>query len=523
MGEVTGASDVRVLTVKAISALAGLTLLSSAASGQFVVRGTVVEADGRTGVAGTLVRIERGGVLVARALTAQSGAFVVPVTDSGGYTVRAQRIGFKPVMAEAIATTGLSTSPVVLRMAEHIETLSMVRVVRQERCGADIQRSPALQALWLEAVKALETAALAGHERRKPRVVRGYVRDLRTDAKTVLTDSSWTVTEDPRSYRSVPASVLATTGYVADVGDEYVYYAPDIHVLISESFLATHCFAMDAKLVDNGNRIGVRFRPSASVSRVDIEGVLWLDPASYELQELEYSYTRVPYGLRDRRIGGLVRFDRGANGRWFVSRWVIRMPLVAAVKKSDGPYAVLVEHRLVGFREEGAVIDWGGSVAVRPEPDTTALKDSTTTGVVLPASAAVAPAPSIPPETSSTRASSEALPPSRTQRDRPASRRSTLLTAEEIATSRQMTALEVIRDLRPDWLTPRYANFHIYIEGLRAQGWSALRDIGAASVSRIEMLSAAEATMRFGTLIGSGAMSAAGTGPNGAIVVTLRR
>jgi hypothetical protein len=148
-----------------------------------------------------------------------------------------------------------------------------------------------------------------------------------------------------------------------NVGGDYVYYAPDLEVLISDSFLATHCFAMDRKLTDMGNRIGVRLRPSPSVDRGDIDGVLWLDPASYQLQELEYSYTKVPYGLRDPRIGGLVRFDRSANGRWFVSRWMIRMPLVTVVERANVPNVITREHRLVGFREEGAVIDMAGSTA----------------------------------------------------------------------------------------------------------------------------------------------------------------
>jgi len=321
----------------------------------------VVEADGRTGVAGALVRIERGGVVVARALTAESGAFTVLATDSGQYTVRVQRIGFKPVVVEAIASA-VSGTPVVLRMAERIETLSLVRVLREERCGSDMNRTPDLQALWLEAVKALEAAAVAGHERGNPEAVHRFIRELRPDAKTAVAESTWTVVRDAGPYRSVPPSVLAATGYVASDGDEYVYYAPDIQVLISDSFLAAHCFAMDARLIDNANRIGVRFKPSESVDRGDIEGVFWLDPTSYELQELEYSYTRVPYGLRDRRIGGVVHFDRASNGRWFVRRWVIRMPRVAEVKRFNVPNEVRAEHRLIGFREEGAVIDWGSSL-----------------------------------------------------------------------------------------------------------------------------------------------------------------
>lgn len=511
--------------VKAISGVACLSLLLfSESAAQFTVRGTVVEADGRTGVSGAVVKVERRDALVGRALTAESGAFTVPVRDSGLYTVRAQRIGFKPVAVEAIAN-GASTNPVVVRMAEHIETLSLVRVVREERCGSDIQRTPTLQALWLEAVKALEATAVAGHEGRNPSAVNRYIRELRADGRTAVAESTWTEIRGARAYRSVPASVLAATGYVANVGDEYIYYAPDIHVLISESFLATHCFAMDTRSADNANRLGVRFRPSASVSRVDIEGVLWLDPGSYELQELEYSYTRVPYGLRDRRIGGLVRFDRAANGRWFVTRWVIRMPLVAAIKRPpDVVYSVLVEHRLVGFREEGAVIDWGGSVTVRSGRETAELTDSATTGAVVAAPTGVPPLPSIPAEPAPARSVSETASPTRASRERPASRRSSLLTAEEIAASRGPTALEVIRELRPAWLAPRYASVNIYVDGLPAQGWSALRDIATSSVAHIELLSASEATMRFGTSRGSGAMAVTGTAQgNGALVVTLRR
>jgi hypothetical protein len=278
---------------------------------------------------------------------------------------------------------------------------------------------------------------------------------------------------------------------------------------------------MDAKLIDSGNRIGVRFRPSASVRRVDIEGVLWLDPASYKLQELEYSYTRVPYGLRDRRIGGLVHFDVAADGRWFVTQWVIRMPIVAAVRRGDGPSGVLVEHRLVGFREEGAVIDWGESVAVRPGPGTAELTRSANPDS-LSAPTGAAAVPSIQTETAPTRAVSHAESPTHVPRERPASSRSSLLTADEIAASRGATALDVIREMRPAWLAPRFGSVHIYVDGLPAPGWRALREIAASSVALIELLSASEATMRFGTPKPSGTL-ASGTHGSGAIVVTLRR
>jgi hypothetical protein len=112
-------------------------------------------------------------------------------------------------------------------------------------------------------------------------------------------------------------------------------------------------------VTDEGNRVGVKFRPSNSLTRVDIEGVLWLDPASHELQEIEYRYTKLPYRVSDRRVGGLVQFHRGADGRWFISRWKIRMPIVAELVRPDLVPSLLRDYRVVGYREEGAVIDWG--------------------------------------------------------------------------------------------------------------------------------------------------------------------
>jgi hypothetical protein len=234
----------RSILSKSIALLACLALHAQGARAQAVVRGIVVERDGSTGVAGIVVHVERAGSVIARALTSESGDFSALVPESGRYTIRAQRIGFRPVALEISVGAG-PLDPVRLRMADQIETLAMVRVVRQERCGSAIERTPALQALWLEAVKALEATAVAGHEKRKPRSVRRYIHDFAADGRTVLADSSWILRGAVGPYRSVPASILATSGYVAIDSTEHTYYAPDLEVLISESFLATHCFAMD--------------------------------------------------------------------------------------------------------------------------------------------------------------------------------------------------------------------------------------------------------------------------------------
>jgi hypothetical protein len=81
------------------------------------------------------------------------------------------------------------------------------------------------------------------------------------------------------------------------------------------------------------------------------------------------------------------------------------------------------------------------------------------------------------------------------------------------------TAYDVVATLRPQWLQtrgPRGIGIRVYMDGLRIGDTSqTLQNILADNVGRIERLSAAEATARYGT-------SGGGHG-QGAILVTTRR
>lgn len=87
-----------------------------------------------------------------------------------------------------------------------------------------------------------------------------------------------------------------------------------------------------------------------------------------------------------------------------------------------------------------------------------------------------------------------------------------LITAEELTDYTTFTAHDVIRRLRPRWLRARGGGTpQLIMDGARMGSLEGLSAISVADVDSLRYLSAADATMRFGTNF-----------PNGAIEVVSR-
>lgn len=92
-----------------------------------------------------------------------------------------------------------------------------------------------------------------------------------------------------------------------------------------------------------------------------------------------------------------------------------------------------------------------------------------------------------------------------------------VITQEEIDASKMTDAYNVVRSLRPGWLLPKTVgsgrqSVQVYIEGNKAGGTTALQQYAVNQIREIRFLNGDDATTRFGT--GNGA---------GAILVSLRR
>ncbi len=95
----------------------------------------------------------------------------------------------------------------------------------------------------------------------------------------------------------------------------------------------------------------------------------------------------------------------------------------------------------------------------------------------------------------------------------PAPRRSSVITAEEIATSRTTTAFEAVRELRPQWLQARGPDLitvggrvgaRVAIDGVMRGGLDEMSAVRVGNIQEIRYIRALDATTRWGAGVQGG-------------------
>lgn len=262
-------------------------------------------------------------------LTDSAGRFRVAAPRAGRYAVRVERIGLRPVSAPALTLSAGQTVELPLEVGADPVALRRVRIQTDSRCDVRPREgTPGELAAWLweEARKAL-TAANVGAERRTAPVEITHVvrwRELAT-GRVVREERLPTTQVRGRPFASLPPESLAVHGYVERRGDSTIYAAPDAATLLDARFLDRHCLAARAARADRPGLVGLAFRPARGTTLPDVQGVLWLDDASFELRFLEFGYT-APESLASPDFGGRVDFARPPDGQWLVQRWTLRVP-----------------------------------------------------------------------------------------------------------------------------------------------------------------------------------------------------
>lgn len=87
----------------------------------------------------------------------------------------------------------------------------------------------------------------------------------------------------------------------------------------------------------------------------------------------------------------------------------------------------------------------------------------------------------------------------------------TVITQEEIASTRATDAYSAVRAMRPAWLLPKTIgsgrqDVQVYVEGNRAGGVAALQQYNVNQIRELRFLGGEEATTRFGAGNGAGAI-----------------
>jgi hypothetical protein len=348
------ARSVRVTRILLLMQSTTLLLVCSQAFGQTVsVR--VLNRQTAEPVTGALVGLIDESGLVGQKLTDGLGRAVLPPGAAGAYRIRVQMIGMATVETESFAVEGGASVHREVSLEARPLGLEGLAVKVGERCRVRPEASLTAQ-VWNEASKALAIAALTDDQQLFRYETMLYERDLDRDARVVLEERQSRREASMRTpFRSRPVGELMERGFVERSGGVDLYFAPDANVLLSDAFLDAHCFRLRPG-EDGGEAaglVGLAFEPLRRRGRtVDISGTLWLEPASAELQWLEYRYENLEPDIRSDELGGRVEFRRMPEGGWIVPRWWIRMPLVAEHRMA------LAGRRsyLTGIREAGGLV-----------------------------------------------------------------------------------------------------------------------------------------------------------------------
>ena len=294
-----------------------------------IVRGTVSEATTQAPVAGAVVTLELVEMQNERAISVLSdanGGFAIRALHPGRYRLSAKRIGVQRTVTEPFELGAGEAKVIRIEIEPLLYVLPEVEVATANFCISRREQVGRIASLWEEIRTALTATSVSVRDSLyKGRVV-AFGRLLDGRGRVLSETSHQYDGLLKETFAGVDPETLSVRGYWRDEGDSVRFDAPDVDVLLSQTFLNDHCF----ELVNTSqDEIGLRFQPVAGRPATDVRGTMWVDSRTFELRRLEFAYTRLPRLQRAERFGGEVHFARLSSGAWVVRRWSIRVPQFA--------------------------------------------------------------------------------------------------------------------------------------------------------------------------------------------------
>lgn len=343
----------RAASLALLSLVSGLFVGAPPAVGQMVT-GIVEDSSGVPVSEAFVVLEDTASRVAARTLTGAGGEYYLAAPVPGRYRLRTDRIGYSGAVSPWLDIGAGRTLEYRFRVEPVPVRLREITVEERSRCQVLPDEGIAMQRVWDEARKALTATAWTGQQPyfRFDAVLHSHALDARGRPL------SEAVLEEVRFYgrhpfRSIPARDLVFGGFVQEPDGRVAYYAPDAEVLLSDTFVRRHCFRLVRGRNEDLGLLGLEFEALPQSRLPDIEGVMWLDPASAELRRLDYSYVNLDVPVNTDRLGGRVEFARLPTGAWIIRGWMIRVPVIEWVS-GTGPRPG--RYRLTGINEGGGQV-----------------------------------------------------------------------------------------------------------------------------------------------------------------------
>lgn len=298
----------------------------SAVAQPYRVAGTLYEAGSERVVPGAAVYLlNDNATAVAVTLSQTEGSFRLRAPEVGSYRLRVERIGFDTEVSALFDVGPDGVDGLAMALPVRPIELAPLAVEAQRVCSIDDEATDALTRVWWEARKALFATVLSS-ESEQVYVVEVVERELSRDleVREEIADTSSVI--GGHVFGFVPEEELRESGWGSvEDGEVTRYFGPSPELLLSPWFGSTHCFG---QAEDPGGRIGLRFESIPDSLEIGMRGVFWLDPDSWRLSEIEFSYTGSRDLERARHQGGSIQLDMGEGGGWFVSQWYVRRPIM---------------------------------------------------------------------------------------------------------------------------------------------------------------------------------------------------
>lgn len=328
-----------------------------------IVTGRVVDASTMQPVSGAFVRIAGQASPPSETISARDGRFSLSAAPAAPFTLMVDMIGREPWVSDRHTLAAGDTLKLDVRLEVQVIALADLVARGDPRCkGIEREAALHLQSLWRNVTAALENERVARVAQPLKFTFELYQRDVTNDSMVIVKDQRETHEGTAlTAFGSASIDHLESEGFFQPTDQGGTLLGPTAPTLLDPWFLDTHCIQVTAR-DDRVGEIGIAFAPSRDRSVTEIEGTIWLDSASFDLNEIDFRFTNVPSRILPDRYSGSSRFKRLPNGALVLSEWVMRSPMLQMIRRSAAT--------LVGMHEVG------GSVLRVQQGDLTLLESS---------------------------------------------------------------------------------------------------------------------------------------------------
>ncbi|MBA3343487.1 MAG: carboxypeptidase-like regulatory domain-containing protein [Gemmatimonadaceae bacterium] len=256
-----------------------------------VIRGRIVSADGRALPFSTASIEETGHARFSN----DAGEFVLGIASPGTYRLRFRQLGFAPFDTLVAVSAGLQ-APLHIVLKPIAFRLATVTVRSRPGCFVPGEGLPPPGSEF-----ALVFDELQKNAERERLLVREYPFEYRLTRSTYSDNNR--VADPPNdvdtsTYRSdarpryVPGRIVRLDTIRVNV-EARLMLIPVLADLADTDFLRTHCYSYRGLVRVKGVSVHrVDFRPTAAIQDPDVEGSVFLDPASFVIRRAVFRLTR---------------------------------------------------------------------------------------------------------------------------------------------------------------------------------------------------------------------------------------